>query len=210
MVERKDQAMLSETPVLDPDLPPTARVGSGEAGEASSGSRVVSDGAHLAEVPVSDFDQAEAGQVDAGVRAGEGAIYEGLISRDQFYTNFRWAFQAPNLFIRPPLRSLNILPEDQDARAASDALYDSCSEVSWLRWLVSPENKWAARAIVLGGFVALRVASATSELGARRAASARAPGSSPAAPAEAGDGEDAPPPGPEPDNVAAVTEKITP
>lgn len=75
------------------------------------------------------------------------------LSKDQFYGAFKGMFLAPNVLIRPPLKSLVIAPEEEDtARAASDAIYETCAAVSWLNFLIQPQNEWAQRAFVIGVF----------------------------------------------------------
>ena len=79
-----------------------------------------------------------------------------LLTRDQFFTAFCAIFAAPNILIlaqgQPHLDSLVIDRDDAAARAASNALYDTCADVPWLRWLIQPENVWLQRAAAIGLF----------------------------------------------------------
>ena len=99
---------------------------------------------------------------------------EGGISRDLFFANFRGLFAAPNFALMgrgaEPLKSLEIDAGDQDARRASDYLYDICAEVTWLRWMLSPEGEWAKRVIFIGGFAYARANMIRAEVAARRPA----------------------------------------
>lgn len=116
----------------------------------------------------------------------------GGISRDLFFANFRGLFAAPNFALMgrgaEPLKSLEIDAGDQDARRASDYLYDICAEVTWLRWILSPEGEWAKRVIFIGGFAYARANMIRAEVAARRPAGKGVP-----APGQA---PDAPPPAP--------------
>ncbi len=80
----------------------------------------------------------------------------GLMSRDDFFACLRAVFGAPNALLlakgHDPLLSLQIHPGDDHARRASDCLYDTCLDVPWLRWLLSPDGTWAQRAMIIGGF----------------------------------------------------------
>ena len=125
----------------------------------------------------------------------------GGISRDLFFANFRGLFAAPNFALMgrgaEPLKSLEIDPGDQDARRASDYLYDICAEVTWLRWILSPEGEWAKRVIFIGGFAYARVNMIRAEVAARRPAVKGVP-----APDQAPDqAPDAPPPAREPSEL---------
>lgn len=118
----------------------------------------------------------------------------GGISRDLFFANFRGLFAVPNFALigrgAEPLKSLEIDAGDRDARRASDYLYDICAEVTWLRWILSPEGEWAKRAIFIGGFAYARANLIRAEVADRRrvARGDQAPDQAP----------DAPPPAPAP------------
>ncbi|MDF1846193.1 MAG: hypothetical protein P1U69_03235 [Parvibaculaceae bacterium] len=81
----------------------------------------------------------------------------GILTKDQFFGMFRALIAAPNGVLafqkKPQLTTLVIAENDQAARAASDALWDTCNEVPWLRWMIEPGSVWAQRAFVIGGFV---------------------------------------------------------
>ncbi len=124
----------------------------------------------------------------------------GCVSKDQFFTAFRALFAAPNIIIRPPLQSLAIDPTDAEARAASDALYDTCVDVPWLQWLIRPESKWAERAAVVAIFAFGKYQAIRAEIAARE----RSRGASGPAGGPAPNAEDAAPPEPETKPVKIV------
>ncbi len=99
------------------------------------------------------------------------------VTADQFFAAFRSLIGAPNVLRalqrRPPLKSLQIAPDDEAARQASDALYETCLEVPWLRWMVTYEGKWIKRAVAIGGFGLGLSASVMAELNAERAQTAQ-------------------------------------
>ncbi len=107
-----------------------------------------------------------------------------LVSPDQFFVGFRQLIGAPNVLRmlqkRPQLAALQIDPGDQAAREASDALYEICLEVSWLRWMITYEGKWVKRAIAIGGFGVGLAGSVMVELNAERQAARQARADKPA------------------------------
>lgn len=131
--------------------------------------------AHLdSYIPPDEFDVDGDGLDGDGV--GESAT-PGDLTQDQFFGAFRGMIGAPNAIRaykgRPPLKSLQIADGDRNARAASDALYETCQEVPWLRFLLRPEGKWAQRALVIGSFMGGLAMNVQAEIAAeRRAASA--------------------------------------
>lgn len=118
-------------------------------------------------------------------------------------------FQVPNVLIRPPLKALVIAPEEEDAaRAASDAIYETCAAVSWLNFLIQPQNEWAQRAVVIGVFFYGKGSLIAAELKDRRT---HKPGQAPAAddPPAGGEGS-APPPAAGPRPVLQDMEIVNP
>lgn len=99
----------------------------------------------------------------------------GRLTTDQFFMAFRGVIQAPNFVMKPPLKSLEIDEGDQAARAASDAIYETCADVPWLNFLIEPGNVWAGRAIVVGAFAFGMTTAVRSELAERRKDRARMP-----------------------------------
>ncbi len=97
-----------------------------------------------------------AGPGDASGAAGPAGDGEAgfVMSQDDFFTAFRFLFDLPNMAIKPPLETLPIAADDAQARAAADAIYKTCLEVAWLRWILAPENEYVQRAFVIGLFFA--------------------------------------------------------
>lgn len=108
------------------------------------------------------------GPVDAAA-AGSPDHAQGRLSRDDFFSCFRFAVAAPNMAVKPPLASLQIDDGDMAARAASDALYETCQDVPWLNFLIEPGSVWAGRVIVIGGFFFGLSRNVTAEMAARNA-----------------------------------------
>jgi hypothetical protein len=90
-----------------------------------------------------------------------------IMSKADFFGAFRFLLGAPNIFVAPPLDSLKVEASDDQARAASDAIYDTALEVPWLRWLLEPENVWVRRAVVIGLFAYGKGSAVRAELAAR-------------------------------------------
>lgn len=135
-----------------------------------------------ASTPIGDLDdleipffEAEAGPefaAEPGAVSGPG-VSPGTLTKDQFFGMFRALIAAPNGVLafqnKPELKTLMIAETDQGARAASDALWDICNEVPWLRWMIEPGSVWAQRALVIGGFVVPLAISARAEYAALNA-----------------------------------------
>lgn len=127
------------------------------------------DGAHLDGIAIEDepspaveLDQAAAG---------------GLMTKDEWWRDFRAIFEVSGAMlgmvpiggVREPVRSLVIAADDDQARAAADAIYDTAAETSVLRFLLQPGNQWFARLLVIGAFAAGKYRLVSDELRARRA-----------------------------------------
>lgn len=101
-----------------------------------------------------------------------------LLAPDEFFVAFRALVGAPNIVLYgrgvEPLRTLQIAENDPAARAASDALYETCLDVPWMRFLIQPESKWAQRSLVVGSFAVGLVQGVRAELSARAEAAAAA------------------------------------
>lgn len=132
-----------------------------------------------------------------------------IMSKDEFWQAFRALFEAPNGLLmmrgKQPLESLPIAADDEQGRAASDAIYDTCLEVAWLRWILAPENVYVQRAFVIGMFFAGKAGMVRAELMER----ARAAQEAPEAPRPAPEppkavNQPAERPGPAPDDGAVI------
>ena len=76
---------------------------------------------------------------------------------DDFHIMFQALVTAPNgvLMMKKiePLESLERASRDLSCRKASDALYATCRDVPWLRFLLEPEQIWLQRALPIGLFL---------------------------------------------------------
>lgn len=138
------------------------------------------DGDTLAFLDEATFPDAEPDAPQGGEEVfAEGEAYR-VLGKDEFFDVFRALIAAPNFLMlakgQPALSSLEIAPKDDGARAASDALYDTCLEVSWLRWMIEPTNVYMQRALAVGVFGAGLAAGVGAELRERRKAQAAAVG----------------------------------
>lgn len=101
-----------------------------------------------------------------------------MLDEDQFFAMFKGLIGAPNIILQlrgvEPLATLSISDQDGHARAASAALYATCQDVPWLRFLIQPESVWAQRALVIGSFGFGLAAGVRAEIAARRVAAAAA------------------------------------
>lgn len=95
-------------------------------------------------------DDAVAGEDAGDVETVAGPGGRAVLSRAAFHKNFRTMFKKGGAY----LPALTITPdEDESASDAFDALYDTCLDVTWLRFLVAPESEWAGRALVIASFL---------------------------------------------------------
>lgn len=185
----------------DPSSPDPSNPSPPETNPGNSGSttehldRIVLPGAEAAAAPPGDEPPA--------------APPGGIVGKDEFFTAFRALFAAPNVWRaykgRAALQSLKIEADDAAARQASDALYDTCLDVPWLRWLLAPENKWLERAVVIGTFAYARGTAVSVEL-------RRDPAPSPAIDtniAKQGPNTDKPEPDPEPRPEPVVIDGVS-
>lgn len=95
---------------------------------------------------------------------GEGPEPEVLVGPDEFYDTFRGLLEIPNLLVAPPLRSIDAAVRTREGRRASDSLHAICCDVSWLRWIVSPGGKWAARLVPVSTFALVLAGAIRAEL----------------------------------------------
>ncbi len=130
---------------------------------------------------LSDIDP-EAGfdDVEGGPDAQEQGENTAALDQDGFYDMFRGVVGLPNVMMElrgeQPLRALEISYEDQRARKASDALYETIAAVPALHWLLMPDSIWFKRAFVIGSFVVPTALAARREYAGRLAAQAAAEG----------------------------------
>lgn len=177
----------SSNPSPSPDQDPSPAPSSAT---ISAISQPAEPAAHVLAARFNDPWREEVETIDPGTGATVPAVAQ--LSKDQFYGAFKGMFQAPNVLIRPPLKALVIAPEEEEAaQAASDAIYETCAAVSWLNFLIQPQNEWAQRAFVIGVFFYGKGSLIAAELKDRRQNS---PGEQEAAGKPSGGGGSAPPP----------------
>lgn len=177
--------MTAETfrPVTTSDPSPTSPTSSKSPTKSEAAGFGSSEPLHISgiDIPADPF---PAPEIDGPLAAARDDVIpqelggKDLVSPDQFFVGFRQLIGAPNVLRmlqkRQQLASLQIDPGDQAAREASDALYEICLEVSWLRWMITYEGKWVKRAIAIGGFGVGLAGSVMVELNAERQASRQA------------------------------------
>lgn len=99
-----------------------------------------------------------------------GPDHSGLLSPDDFYQCVKAMFELPNVFLPTPIKSLPIADgEEQQARAATDALYGIALKSPWLRFLLQPGAEWLQPIIAIGTFALGKIAVVRLELSARNA-----------------------------------------
>lgn len=144
----------SQNPTPEPDQQT-------ETGSTSSGT----DSPDFAaiEAQFSDFTDEPAGEGDS--------TPPGTLSKDDFYNGLKAVMSICGALPIPPfpLKSLPIQPsEEESARAASDEIYDICAETPWLQFMIKPDGKWVQRAMIIGGFAAVKVTAIRAEMKDRR------------------------------------------
>lgn len=89
-----------------------------------------------------------------------------LLDFDAWFSLMHGAFGVASAFTK--LQSLAWPKEHPGARPAFKALYDTCSEIPALNFLLRPAGKWMERALTVGMFFGPMLAAARAELTARR------------------------------------------
>lgn len=125
------------------------------------------------------------GEVDSAVNSG--AAGAGVLTREQFAAGLRAAFALSGGLVG--LNTLRQAPEQPSFPPACDALYDTASEVPWLRFLISPDSIWLQRAIAIGAFAVPLGAGCAAELRARRLPRPAPAADSGETPAQTGDSQ---------------------
>ncbi|KZD05166.1 hypothetical protein AUP40_14185 [Thalassospira xiamenensis] len=92
-----------------------------------------------------------------------------FISSDVFFSSFCTAFQI-GACVPPYLTSLKIDDSEMDqARAASDALYDICLDTPSMHFLVKPGGVWFQRVAAISAFALPKAMGVVSEIKAKKA-----------------------------------------
>lgn len=105
--------------------------------------------------------------VDGGAGGGD-ALPPGMLGKDEFYQIFVTGFKVAS--IATHLKSVEVNPQDQGARAASDAIYETVSEIPALRFLLQPQGKVFGRIVTIGMFVVPMAMNVQAEIAARAVA----------------------------------------
>lgn len=104
------------------------------------------------------------GLIDDG--SGIATVPEAQLSKEEFHKAFCMAFNVTSSVTR--LKSLAVDPKDGVAIAASEAIFETASEIPALSFLLSPGGKWGGRAIVVAAFVIPIATGVREELSARK------------------------------------------
>jgi hypothetical protein len=96
------------------------------------------------------------------------ASIDGILTEEQFFEGvFKPLHNVPGQMFR--LQSLPIHDgELEAARAASQAIYETCLEVDILRFLIQPGNIWLQRALVIYVFAAPKAGAVRAEIQYRK------------------------------------------
>ncbi len=105
---------------------------------------------------------------------GEGAPQGEFIGPDAFFVGFCTAFNLTAL-IPPYVTSLKIENHEmQQARAASDEMYEICLETPGLHFIIQPGGVWYKRISIIGMFAVPKVMGVAKELREKRIAAQNA------------------------------------
>lgn len=102
-----------------------------------------------------------------------GSIPSTMLDKDAFHKMFVGIFGVASVLTH--LQSLKVSGEDANARAASDALYETIVDIPALHFLLEPQGKWAGRVMCIGMFAVPMALNVQAELAARGRTSRAAP-----------------------------------
>lgn len=103
-------------------------------------------------------------EISASFESGS-TIVPGMLDKEGFHALFIGAFKVANLMTQ--LNSLNIPDGDVNAKAASDALYETIRDIPALHFMLQPQGKWMGRAMCIGMFAVPMAMNIQAELMAR-------------------------------------------
>lgn len=128
----------------------------------SEHSLAADDGAHLENI-AADF----SGEGGASLpQPSDVGAHDAVVPMASFIDGFVGGFNLAGNFVK----SLAIMPEeDGKARAAAEAIYNTCLEVESLRFIIAPQGKWIGRGAAVLMFAGPKVVAARDELRARKA-----------------------------------------
>ncbi len=139
----------------NPQLPPPS----------SSPSEAESQAGSIASDEPSHFDDLIAEPIPAGSGGGDGGQVTPMLGKDEFFKLFVGGFTVAGALTQ--LKSLKVEETDEKARAASDALYETISDIPALHFLLEPQGKWMGRVVCIGMFVVPMSLNVRNELAAR-------------------------------------------
>ncbi|MDD9912959.1 MAG: hypothetical protein OXR68_00210 [Alphaproteobacteria bacterium] len=123
-----------------------------------------SDGSHLDDIFLED-DSNEGGEGNEYSQQ-EGQQRPSYMSQEEFHKTFCLVCGVTSGMTG--LNAINTPENDENARRATEALYNTAVELGWT-WLLSPHGKWAERVFVIGAFAMAKAKAVKEELAARQA-----------------------------------------
>lgn len=116
------------------------------------------------------LDAPEIGAIEGGHGGG---LPPGMLGKDEFFKVFCMVFKVAS--IGANLKSMKVDPHDEAARAASDAVYETCAEIPALHFILQPQGRVMGRIVAIGMFVVPMAMNVQAEIAARQAARKGAP-----------------------------------
>ncbi len=110
---------------------------------------------------------------DIEVQRAPGEVPPGMLGKDEFFKVFCMVFKVAS--IGANLQSMNVDPHDEGARAASDAVYETCAEIPALNFILKPQGRVMGRVVTIGMFVVPMAMNVQAEIAARQVARKSAP-----------------------------------
>lgn len=118
------------------------------------------------------FDDLLSGPEISGVSAGD-SLPPGMLGKDEFFKVFCMVFKVASIGAR--LKSMDVDPQDEAARAASDAVYETCAEIPALNFILQPQGRVMGRVAAIGMFVVPMAMNVQAEIAARQVSHKNAP-----------------------------------
>lgn len=157
--------LTTQTPSAPPSSAPTEMTAPENATTESQtpGAASGSSSEHLDAIDVAALEPEGTG---AGIGGELAPAAPATLTKDQFHATFVAMFGLGSKL--SGLKALEVGPADGDARAASDAIYDTAEEVPWLRFLIEPGNIYVQRALAVGVFAFGKYSAVKAEIAARQ------------------------------------------
>ncbi len=131
------------------------------------------DGSQATSIEPDHFDDLLSGPEVASVSAGD-SLPPGMLGKDEFFKVFCMVFKMAS--IGAHLKSMDVDPNDEGARAASDAVYETCAEIPALNFILKPQGRVMGRVAAIGMFVVPMAMNVQAEIAARQVPKKSAPG----------------------------------